>query len=60
METGIPIKEFIRLLKQAEKAAEKQDWAQIDSVNAAIAKIGYRVVVREGQVYLEQGYYGPG
>lgn len=60
METGIPIKEFIRLLKQAEKAGEKKDWAQIDSINAALEKVGYRVVVRDGTTYLEQGYNGPG
>lgn len=60
MEAGIPVKEFVRLLKQAEKAAEKKDWAQIDSINAALEKVGYRVVVRDGTTYLEQGYNGPG
>jgi len=57
---GIPIKEVLRLLRQAERASEENDLAQIDSINAALEKIGYSVVVKDGEAYLKQSYNGTG
>jgi hypothetical protein len=51
---SIPVKEFARLLKVAEKCIKNGDKAILDITNGFLEEIGYRAIEKNGKAYIEQ------
>lgn len=49
----MPIREFVKLGKEAVRAYKSGDKARIEEVNNRLAEIGYEVFQQDGKVYIK-------
>ena len=54
MRNYMPVREFVKLTKNAEKALKTKDCLQLLDINESIGKIGYRLVHRKGVLHIQQ------
>jgi ribosomal protein S4 len=49
----IPMKEFVKLLKEANRAAKRKDQTTFDAISKRLETIGYRLIIKLDGVYVE-------
>lgn len=54
MKEDMPVREFVKLCKEAEKCHKRGDMKRFEAINEKLKPLGYAIVMRDGKSYLKQ------